>query len=220
MGKKLLFLLGALLWLYPILNSAFEGNRKWDVLVSYEQAIEDFETNQVETCIQDAKEYNECLYEIGGTVGTEFRDYQSQLNPMQNGMMGSISIPKLSIHLPVYHGTKEEELSKGIGHIPGSSLPVGGVHTHALLAGHRGLPRAELFQHLDKMEIGDRFYLHVYDKKLSYQVCQIHVVRPSELQSLQLQEGRDLVSLITCTPYGINTHRLIVTGEREEIYER
>ena len=214
-----MFLLGLLLWLYPMLSSVFEENRKWDVLVSYEQEIENYETNQVEECIQDAREYNERLYEIGSAVGTEFQDYHSQLNPLQNGMMGSINIPKLSIQLPIYHGTKEEELSKGIGHIPGSSLPVGGVHTHALLAGHRGLPEAELFQRLDEMEIGDLFYLYVYDRELSYRVIRMDVVRPAEFQSLELQEGRDLVSLITCTPYGINTHRLIVTGEREDIHE-
>lgn len=215
-----MFLLGLILWLYPVLSSVFDENRKWDVFVSYEQTIENLEMNQVEACMQDAKEYNERLYEMGGTVGIEFQDYQSQLNPMQSGMMGSISIPTLSIRLPVCHGTKEETLSEGIGHIPGSSLPVGGLNTHALLVGHRGLPRAELFQYLDKMKIGDCFYLHVYNRKLCYQVCKIDVARPSDLQSLRLQEGRDLVSLITCTPYGINTHRLIVTGERKETNER
>ena len=219
MKIKILFLLGFILWLYPILGGQFEGHRKQKVLLSYEQVVENLETNQVEADMQNAREYNERLYEIKSAVGTEFQDYRSQLNPTKNGMMGSISIPKLSICFPIYHGTKEEELSKGIGHIPGSSLPVGGVNTHALLVGHRGLPKVELFQHLDEMEIGDLFYLYVYDRKLSYRVIQMDVVRPTEFQGLELQEGRDLVSLITCTPYGINTHRLIVTGEREDIHE-
>lgn len=139
-----------------------------------------------------------------------------QKNPSASDVIGIIEIPKIDVFLPVYHGTTEAVLEKGIGHLEGSSLPVGGNSTHCLLAGHRGLPDAALFTRLGEMEEGDCFYIEVRDERLAYQVCEIRVIKPEETEGLGIQRGRDLVSLITCTPYGINTHRLIVTGERME----
>ena len=128
--------------------------------------------------------------------------------------MGYIEIPKINVRLPIYHGTSEEVLQEGVGHIESTALPIGGEFTHAILTGHRGLPRAKLFTDLDQLEIGDRFYLYILDEILAYEVDEIHTVLPDELQQLQTVEDRDLVTLITCTPYGVNTHRLLVRGTR------
>ena len=128
--------------------------------------------------------------------------------------MGSMDIPKIGVELPIYHGTSEEVLSKGIGHLQGSSLPVGGESTHSILTGHRGLPQSKLLTRLDEMEKGDYFFFHVLNETLAYQVTEIQVVKPEEVSILKIQEGQDLASIITCTPYGLNTHRLIVTGKR------
>lgn len=216
MLKKILFLLGLLLWLFPILSNEYEKERQWDVIASYQKKLESFDRKQVEQCIKDAKEYNELLYRSKSTLGAEFQNYRDLLNLMTNGMMGSIEIPKIHVRLPIYHGTNEEELSKGIGHIPGTSLPVGGENTHCLLAGHRGLPETDLFLNLDQLKEGDLFTLSICGNSISYRICTIRVMEPDDIGVLALQEGKDLVSLITCTPYGINTHRLVVTGEREE----
>jgi len=136
-------------------------------------------------------------------------------NSKDGKVIGVLEIPKINMLLPIYSGTNEEVLGKGVGHLEGSSLP-GGTNTHCLLAGHRGLPGAELLTRLGEIEEGDFIYIEEGDERLTYQVCMIRVVRPEETEGLGIQEGKDLVSLITCTPYGINTHRLIVTGERME----
>ena len=131
-------------------------------------------------------------------------------------VMAIIEIPKINVELPIYQGTDKATLAKGVGHICGSDLPIGGEGTHSLLAGHRGLPNAQLFTRLNELEVGDEFYIHLHETKLAYEVCQISVIKPEDTSGLGAQEGRDLISLITCTPYGINTHRLVVTGERKE----
>ena len=130
--------------------------------------------------------------------------------------MGQIHIPEIDISLPIYYGTEEEILEKGIGYIPWSSLPGGGESKHCLLAGHRGLPGAKLFTRLGEMKIGSRFFIEMDGQRLVYEVCEIQVIKPEQTENLGVQKGRDLVSLITCTPYGLNTHRLVVTGERME----
>lgn len=142
------------------------------------------------------------------------REYREQ--PTADEAMGILEIPKIDVLLPIYQGTSEDVLEKGIGHLDGSSALGGGKSTHCLLAGHRGLPNAELFTGLGEVEEGDLFYIEVNNQRCTYKVCEIRVVRPEETEGLGIQEDRDLVSLITCTPYGINTHRLIVTGERME----
>ena len=139
------------------------------------------------------------------------------------GVMGSIEIPKIGVDLPIYHGTDDDVLSNGIGHLEGTSLPVGGASTHCVLTGHRGLPNSKLFTRLDEIEENDLFYLNIFGETLAYKVNQIEVIEPDEVDKLNIQEGKDLVSLITCTPYGLNTHRLVVTGERvsyeKKVYE-
>lgn len=147
-------------------------------------------------------------------------EYEAQLNVAGNGIMGYIEIPGIKCSLPIYHGTDEAVLQIAVGHIPGSSLPVGGERSHCVLSGHRGLPSAKLFTDLDQMEEGDLFMLHVLDETLTYEVDQITVVLPEEVNDLELVEGEDYCTLVTCTPYGINTHRLLVRGRRtENLYE-
>ncbi len=152
------------------------------------------------------------------TLSASERDtlYQSLLNLTGDGVMGYLSIPKIDVYLPIYHGTGTEELQKGIGHLYGTSLPVGGEGSHTVLAGHRGLPSAALLTDLDLLEEGDYFYLYILDDILAYQVTSIEVVEPSETDSLATQAGEDLATIVTCTPYGVNTHRLLVHGTRVE----
>ena len=132
----------------------------------------------------------------------------------EDGIMSYIEIPKIQVYLPIYHGTEEEIMKKGVGHIPNSSLPVGGEGSHCILTGHTGLIRAKIFTRLNELEVGDYFYLYTLEEKLKYQINQIKVVLPNEVSDLQIVEKKDLVTLVTCTPYGINTHRLLVQGER------
>lgn len=153
-------------------------------------------------------------------MGTAYEDI---LKVNEEGMMGTVEIPKISVNLPIYHGTEKEILEKGIGHLKGTSFPVGGENTHCSLTGHTGLNSAKMFTDLTELEEGDLFFLHVLGETLAYEVCEIQVVLPDEVNSLYITKGKDLVTLITCTPYGVNTHRLFVTGERteytEEVYE-
>ncbi len=208
MYKKIMFLLGVCLCIYPHLSHAF-GEQECVALASYLEAAENLDEDQVREILEEARKYN-------STAGNSLEDYQEVLNPSGNGVMCSIQIPCIDLMLPVYHGTEEEVLSKGVGHIYGSSLPVGGEGAHSLLAGHRGLPNAELFTRLGELEQGDLFEVHVCGEVLTYAVCEIRIIEPSDTAMLTPQQGKDLVSLITCTPYGINTHRLVVTGERKE----
>lgn len=161
-----------------------------------------------------------CLYPIVNRIITRSKNEEIVRGYRQNltvdETMGILEIPKIDVLLPIYQGTTEAVLKKGIGHLEGSSVLGGGRSTHCLLAGHRGLPDAELFTRLGEVEEGDLFYIEVNSQRYTYKVCEIQVVRPEETEGLGIQENRDLVSLITCTPYGINTHRLIVTGERME----
>ena len=142
--------------------------------------------------------------------------YKQQLDPLGNGIMGSVEIPAIQCSLPIYHGTNESTLSAAIGHIEWSSLPIGGVSTHSVISGHRGLPSARLFTRLDELREGDTFMLHILDETLTYEVDQILIVLPEEIDALAVVEGKDYCTLVTCTPYGINTHRLLVRGHRIE----
>jgi sortase A len=167
--------------------------------------------------LQAAKDYNEKISKnpnqfVNGEAQDE--EYKSLLNVDGNGMMGYITINKLGVYLPIYHGTGEDALIHSTGHIEGSSLPIGGESTHALISGHRGLPSAKLFTDLDELEIGDTFKITVLDEVTTYEVDQIRIVLPNEVSDLKLVEGEDYVTLITCTPYGVNSHRLLVRGHR------
>ena len=177
---------------------------------------------------EDAREYNERLARENPQLSDAFSQeekkpdsaYNHILNMEESGVMGALEIPKISLYLAIYHGTSQEVLEKGIGHIEGSSIPIGGKNTHAVLTGHRGLPSAELFSNLDQMERNDEFYIHILGKTLAYRVFNVETVRPEETGHLAIARGQDRVTLVTCTPYGINTHRLLVHARRVPYKEK
>ena len=223
-GIWVLFLLGFLCCCLPLLAHLYSQKEQEQVIATYQKTIQDQKLD-VKELRKQAEHYNSILYQTNGATlsgedccGQAFllgdASYASLLDTTGTGVMGSMDIPKIGVELPIYHGTSEEVLSKGIGHLQGSSLPVGGESTHSILTGHRGLPQSKLLTRLDELEEGDYFFFHVLDETLAYQVTEIQVVKPEEVSVLKIQEGQDLASIITCTPYGLNTHRLIVTGKR------
>lgn len=214
-------LIGCSVLLYPTISNYLARRNSSYSISGYEKALESMSREKQQEELQKVREYNVSLNEgslrgdpFSGTADEEDREYEELLNPDHNGMMGYIRIPKIGVELPIYHGTEEKVLQKGIGHWKGSSLPVGGAGTHAVLTGHRGLPATDLFSDLDQMEEGDVFYLSVMGEHLAYKVDQIRTVLPDETESLQIEAGKDYVTLVTCTPYAVNTHRLLVRGQR------
>lgn len=207
---------------YPYVSGALYQHAQDEVSLSQEQAVEDSSSEDVEQAREDAVAYNRDLRMYPASANDPFGPsesgggsrYDSLLNLAGDGVMGSIDIPSVGISLPVYHGLSDEVLQKGAGHVPGSSLPVGGLGTHAVIAAHTGLPSARMFDALDKVQVGDVFCLHVLGEDLYYRVTDISVRLPDDLGYFTIDSNRDLVTLVTCTPYGLNTHRLLVTGER------
>lgn len=192
-------------------------------IASYVDQVNSLDDAQYETMLEQASAYNETL------VGKENRyildeaetaEYNSLLDVTGTGIMGYVVIPKINVRLPIYHGTDPSVLEIAIGHIAGSSLPVGGESTHCVLSGHRGLPSAKLFTDIDQLKEGDQFMLEVLGDTLTYEVDQIKVVLPDELEDIEIEEGQDLCTLVTCTPYGVNTHRLLVRGHRVDTVEQ
>lgn len=223
----LVILAGLLVLLYPTISNYLVEQNASRAIASYDAATVDLGQEEREQMLADAHAYNDALAASSGAspqapeggepaqVG-ETLAYEDLLNLNGDGMMGYIIIPRLKETLPVYHGTSEPVLQVGVGHLSDSSLPVGGPGTHAALSGHRGLPSARLFTDLNKMKVGDLFYIRVLDQTLAYKVTSIETVLPNETESLAIQPGKDLVTLITCTPYGINSHRLLVHAERTD----
>lgn len=210
-----MFFAGVCLLLVPVLQQRNTNVKQQDILDKYAKQMETIEKKQLETCLSEANMYNNALANFSQAETTDIFDkYEQILNLEGDGMMGSIEIPKLDLHLPIYHGTSEEVLQKGVGHLYGSSLPIGGRNSHCVLTGHRGVPGAKLFTGLGELEIGDLFFVRVCGKKHEYRVSVIRVVSPEDTKWIRIQDGKDLISLVTCTPYGVNTHRLIITGER------
>ena len=212
-------LAGALLLLYPTISDYWNSLHQSRAIASYAEQVADLDDNMYEQLWADARAYNETL----GSSTSRFvmtdeqkKVYDALLNIAGNGVMGYIEIPKIKCNLPIYHGTDESVLQIAIGHVQGSSLPVGGAGTHCVLSGHRGLPRAKLFTDIDQLTEGDVFLLWVLDETLTYEVDQIRTVLPDELDDLAIEEGKDYCTLVTCTPYGINSHRLLVRGHRVE----
>lgn len=220
-GRILVFAIGFCICLYPLVGSLIQRVGQQSLLSTYEKEEEKIDTETMESELEKAREYNSTLYQTQGVyVGDEAasilsdESYESLLNLTDSGIMGRIEIPKINVDLPIYHGTEDDVLSKGIGHFKPSSLPVGGKSTRSVLTGHRGLPSSKLFTRLDEMEEGDYFFIEVCNETLAYRVNEIIEIKPEELSELQIEPDEDLVTLVTCTPYGINTHRLLVTGER------
>lgn len=215
----LIFFAGVFLLLYPTVSDYWNSMHQSKAIVSYEKEVDGLDEETCEKLFEDAREYNRTLLKKADryTMTKEEKEvYESLLNVSGDGMMGYVEIPKIDCLLPVYHGTKEQILQTAVGHIEGSSLPTGGKGTHCVLSGHRGLPSAKLFTNLDKLIVGDTFMLHVLNQTLTYEVDQIRIVEPHEMSELRIAEGKDYCTLVTCTPYGINTHRLLVRGHRIE----
>lgn len=220
----IIFLAGLSLLLYPFVANQWNNYRQKQLISGYEQAVSEKEAAEgidYDAERKKAEEYNEALlpcvlpdsFALAESSGVD-PVYMNTLNIAGDEMMGSVEIPKINIKIPIYHTTEEEVLNKGAGHLEGSSLPVGGANTHAVISAHRGLPSASLFTDLDQMKVGDHFLLHVLDETLCYEVDKISVVKPEDTSALAVEDGQDLVTLLTCTPYGVNTERLLVRGHR------
>ena len=220
----LVFLSGLSLLLYPYLSKAWNAYRQSKLTVVYEQTVAEEAQKDYSEEWEKARAYNEALYEKNDPYAfarAEYaeepdEEYLSCLSVTKDGMMGYLEIPTIDVKLPIFHTTDENVLEQSVGHLEGSSLPVGGVNTHAVLSAHRGLPNAKLFTALDSVEIGDTFYLYILDEVLCYEVDQILVVEPADTSELLIQEGKDYVTMFTCTPFAVNTHRLLVRGHRVE----
>lgn len=221
----IMFLAGLSLLLYPFVSNQWNSYRQEQLISSYDsQVAQKEETGQIDYQAQwdRANAYNEELlpsilpdsFAIAEASDEPDPDYMNSLNLNGDGMMGYVAIPKIDIRIPIYHTVKEEVLEKAAGHLEGSSLPAGGESTHAVISAHRGLPSAALFTDLDKLVEGDHFLLYILDDILCYQVDKISVVEPDDTKDLTVEDGQDLVTLLTCTPYGVNSHRLLVRGHR------
>lgn len=213
----LLFFLGLSLLLYPTVSDYINSMHQTRAIVEYNDMVQKLDSDVYNKIIDDARDYN---YKLS-TRAVNFNlsdealdDYHSMLSVSDNQIMGYIEIQKLDCHIPIYHGHDESILQSGIGHLEWSSLPVGGVSTHCVLSGHRGLPSAKLFSDLDRLVAGDTFSLRILDEVLTYEVDRILIVEPQNTKDLRIVEGEDYCTLVTCTPYGVNSHRLLVRGHR------
>ena len=218
----MIFLVGLSLLLYPSVSEFWNSKHQSRAISGYTEKVLDIDDNRYELMLQEANEYNKKL-ENGLSrwlpSEEEVEEYNGLLNIGGTGIMGYVEIPDLGISLPIYHGVDEAVLQIAIGHLQGSSLPVGGAGTHCAISGHRGLPSAKLFTNIDELKEGDVFLLCVLDEVLTYEVDQIRIVEPKDLSALEIEENKDLCTLITCTPYGVNSHRLLVRGHRIETVE-
>ena len=221
----LLFILfiGLSLLLYPTASDYWNSFHQTRAIATYAENVANLDNNQYDQLWEDARAYNQALpfrsnpYYLSEEQRAE---YESLLDVSGLGVMGYIEIPEMDVSLPIYHGTEESVLQVAVGHLDWTSLPVGGESTHCVLSGHRGLPSAKLFTNLDKLREGDTFLLRVLDEVLTYEVDQILIVEPQETAALRVVEGKDYCTLVTCTPYGINTHRLLVRGHRVDNVEQ
>lgn len=212
------FFIGLLTLFYPSLSNYYNEKKQSRMICNYENIINGNNFIDFEKEKESAINYNIALSKIKEPLLNYDRlnNYYDLLNINKNGMMGYITIEKIKVELPIYHGTSNEVLNSSVGHIEGSSLPVGGLTTHSVLSAHRGLPSAKLFTNLDRLEIGDTFKITILDEVLTYQVDKIVIVKPNNRDNIKIEENKDYITLLTCTPYGINTHRLLVRGVRIE----
>ena len=212
------FLVGISVLLYPAFSNYWNSKTQSRAIVDYEAVLQYMEPEDYTAIFQTAYDYNDALYATAFPL-TDYRNvpgYYEALKVEGTSIMGYVKIPKIGVEIPIYHGTSEDVLSRGVGHMEGSSLPVGGTNTHCIMSAHRGLPSAKLFTDLDRLELGDTFQVVVLDQILTYQVDQIKITTPQEFEDLVIVDGMDYCTLVTCTPYGINTHRLLVRGIRVE----
>ena len=217
----LIFVAGIGIMSYPLVSSAINNYVSRSRVKEYTDRVAQMPSEKTQKMFEEAAKYNNSL--SNNMIITDPFDektfqkiganYEKTLNIDDNGLIGYIDVPKINVYLPIYHGTSEEILSKGAGHLQNTSLPVGGASTHSVISAHSGYPGETFFDYLTDMKVGDEFYVHILDRTLKYEVDQIEVVLPSEINSLRIVDGEDLVTLLTCTPYGVNTHRLLVRGK-------
>lgn len=213
-----IFMIGLTVCCYPIISNYLEQIRQSNQISTYENNLGDLNKSEVDEMIEDAIKWNEnLLIKQKGIAVVDELKYEDMLE-ISNGVIGSIEIPKIDVNMPIYHSVDDNALSVGAGHLEDSSLPIGGKSTHVALTGHRGLPSSKLFTRLDELIIGDLFYLNVLNSNLAYIVGKIQVLSPDQVR-YEIEDGKDLVTLITCTPYGINTERLVITGYRVDYQE-
>ncbi len=209
---------GLSLLLYPSVSNYVNSLDHRRVIEQYDEQVEQIDTEQYKELLDAAIKYNERLADSDSSLtvlaNEDRQEYESLLDVTGTGIMGYVEIPSVKIYLPIYHGTDDLVLQKGVGHLVGSSLPVGGESAHSILSGHRGLPSSRLFTDIDKLRVGDIFTVKVLNESFTYQVDRIETILPTELSSLKIEHGQDYCTLMTCTPYGVNTHRLLVRGHR------
>ncbi len=213
----LIFIIGLSLLLYPTFSNYWNSFTQSRAIAGYSEMVAEIDTEEYDRILQYAKNYNDLF--VGRTSlwvlsEDQRKTYNDMLNVTGNGVMGYIEIEKIKCSLPIYHGTSDSVLQIAVGHLDGSSLPVGGTGTHCVLSGHRGLPSAKLFTDLDQLAEGDTFVLYILDEMFTYQVDQIRIITPDDLSALTVEPDKDLCTLVTCTPYGVNSHRLLVRGQR------
>ncbi len=213
------FLVGLSLLLYPTVSDYWNSFHQSRAVSEYAENVADIDDEKYQQILETARAYNEALAEKENQylmTDDDIAHYEANLNPGGDGIMGYVEIPSINCTLPIYHGTQDSVLQIAVGHLEWTSLPVGGESTHAVLSGHRGLPSAKLFTNLDKLREGDTFVIRCLEETLTYEVDQILIVEPTQTTALKIVEGEDLCTLVTCTPYGINSHRLLVRGHRVE----
>ena len=219
----LVILLGAGAAAYPLIASINNEHTQSLVQTDYEEKLQQLDTSEIDAALAAAREYNKTISTVQiedvDKIKADLPPYEDLLNLANNGIMGYIEIPAINIDLPIYHGTTGAAMEKGAGHMEGTSLPVGGIGTHAVISAHSGMASAKLFTDLDKLKLGDMFFITVCNQKLAYEVDNIAVVEPTDIDLIRIDTQQDYVTLLTCTPYGVNTHRLLVRGHRVEMAE-
>ena len=215
------FLVGICVLLYPAFSDFWNSKTQSRAITDYESVLDNLDENEYSAIFERAHAYNKALYETNYPL-IDYKNvpgYYDTLRITDNDMIGYLKIDRIGVELPIYHGTSDDVLNRGVGHLEGSSLPIGGENTHSIMSAHRGLPSSKLFTDLDRVEKGDTFQIIILDQVLTYQVDYIKVIEPTDVSDLQIIEGGDYCTLFTCTPYGINTHRLLVRGVRIETIE-
>jgi sortase A len=213
---RILLLIGCSIFFYPTISDYINNITQSRAIVAYQKSLSQYDGLEIEKIREKAKTYNKKLLNIDHPLSnpSSLEEYKENLDPFKNGMMGTVIIEKINVNLPIYHDVNEGVIQVSVGHLPGTSLPVGGKGTHSVISTHSGLPSAKLFTDLNKLEAGDEFTISVLGDDLTYKIDQIVTVLPHETEALKIDGDKDYVTMFTCTPYGINTHRLLVSGER------
>ena len=219
----IMLLVGVCLLIYPSASNYWNELHQSKAIATYVEELENIDTTEYDNLLNSVREYNMTLLNKSNRWAISDEEhfyYENLLNISGNGVMGYIEIPQIKVSLPIYHGVSDVVLQVAVGHIEGTSIPLGGIGTHSVLSGHRGLPSAKLFTDLDKLVVGDIFLMRILNETITYEVDQILIVKPEEVDALEIEEDKDYCTLVTCTPYGVNSHRMLVRGHRIENLEQ